>query len=120
VQPALLTAMERLHPQLQQMAGFSFGWCDQHGTPETRAGASGKGIRQALVVLSAEAAGGSAEMALPGAVAVELVHAFSLVHDDIMDGDEKRRHRATLWKPCAACGRCPVRAGRGNCRQRLR
>ncbi|MBV9652358.1 MAG: polyprenyl synthetase family protein [Pseudonocardiales bacterium] len=98
VQPALLTAMERLHPQLQQMAGFSFGWCDQHGTPETRAGTSGKGIRQALAVLSAEAAGGSAEMALPGAVAVELVHAFSLVHDDIMDGDEKRRHRATLWK----------------------
>jgi geranylgeranyl diphosphate synthase, type I len=98
VQPALLTAIDRLPPQLQQMAGFSLGWCDQNGKPEARTGTSGKGIRQALAVLSAEAAGGSAEAALPGAVAVELVHAFSLVHDDIMDGDEKRRHRVTLWK----------------------
>ena len=36
--------------------------------------------------------------ALPGAAAVELVHNFSLIHDDIEDGDEKRRHRATVWK----------------------
>ena len=53
---------------------------------------SGKGVRQALALLSAEAAGGSAEAAMPGAVAVELVHVFTLVHDDIMDGDETRRH----------------------------
>jgi geranylgeranyl diphosphate synthase type I len=98
VQPALHSAIDRLHPRLRQMAGFSFGWCDQKGIPEARAGLSGKGIRQALAVLSAQAAGGPAEVALPGAVAVELVHAFSLVHDDIMDGDEKRRHRITLWK----------------------
>ncbi len=48
--------------------------------------------------MSAEAVGASAEVATPGAVAVELVHAFSLVHDDIMDGDEQRRHRPTVWK----------------------
>lgn len=98
VEPALQAAVERLHPWLQRMAGFSFGWCDLEGTSRAGAGMSGKGIRQTLAVLSAEATGGSAEAAMPGAVAVELVHAFSLVHDDIMDGDETRRHRLTLWK----------------------
>jgi geranylgeranyl diphosphate synthase, type I len=98
VQPAIKATIDRLHPRLQRMAGFSFGWCDQDGTPHDGATTSGKGIRQALAVLSAEAAGGPTEAAIPGAVAVELVHAFSLVHDDIMDGDEKRRHRVTLWK----------------------
>jgi geranylgeranyl diphosphate synthase type I len=94
----LQVAVDRLHPWLRRMAGFSFGWCDLEGTPNAGAGMSGKGVRQALAVLSAEAAGGSADTAMPGAVAVELVHAFSLVHDDIMDGDETRRHRVTLWK----------------------
>ncbi len=98
VLPAMKVAIDRLHPRLRRMAGFSFGWCDVDGTRKRETGMSGKGIRQALAVLSAEAAGGSAEAAIPGAVAVELVHAFSLVHDDIMDGDEERRHRATLWK----------------------
>lgn len=98
VKPALLAAIDRLPAQLAQMAGFFFGWCDQNGIPQARTGTGGKGIRQALAVLSAEAVGGSAEVAVPGAVAVELVHAFSLVHDDIMDGDEQRRHRLALWK----------------------
>ena len=34
---------------------------------------------------------------MPGAVAVELVHNFSLLHDDIIDGDRERRHRPTVW-----------------------
>ena len=98
VEPALQAAVHRLHPWLEQMAGFSFGWCDLVGTPQTGTGLSGKGVRQTLAILSAEAAGNSAHSALPGAVAVELVHAYSLIHDDIMDGDETRRHRMTLWK----------------------
>jgi geranylgeranyl diphosphate synthase type I len=48
-------------------------------------------------VLSAQAAGGPVEPALPSAVAVELVHDFSLLHDDVMDNDTERRHRATAW-----------------------
>ncbi|MGW4568950.1 polyprenyl synthetase family protein [Streptomyces sp. NPDC004561] len=59
---------------------------------------AGKAVRPALALLSAEAVGAPPEIALPGAVAVELVHNFSLVHDDLMDGDEERRHRRTVWK----------------------
>ncbi len=58
----------------------------------------GKRIRPVLVVLACEAAGGSAEAALPAAAALELVHCFSLVHDDLpaLDDDSLRRGRPTL------------------------
>ncbi|MEO1008546.1 MAG: polyprenyl synthetase family protein [Planctomycetota bacterium] len=58
----------------------------------------GKRLRPALAILSAEACGGRTEDALPAAAAVELIHAFSLVHDDLpcMDDDELRRGRPTL------------------------
>ena len=59
--------------------------------------AGGKRIRPVLCLAAAEAAGGSAERALPAAAAVELVHAFSLVHDDLpaLDDDDERRGRAS-------------------------
>jgi len=57
----------------------------------------GKRIRAALVLLAARAAGGEERDALPGAVAIELVHNFSLLHDDLIDGDRQRRHRSTVW-----------------------
>ncbi|HEV3266668.1 MAG TPA: polyprenyl synthetase family protein [Acidimicrobiales bacterium] len=57
----------------------------------------GKRIRAALVLLAARAAGGEEGDALPGAVAIELVHNFSLLHDDLIDGDRQRRHRSTVW-----------------------
>ncbi|MEE2907323.1 MAG: polyprenyl synthetase family protein [Planctomycetota bacterium] len=59
---------------------------------------SGKRIRPVLVILSCEAAGGRAEDALPAAAALELVHCFSLIHDDLpaLDDDSLRRGRATL------------------------
>ncbi|WP_064455611.1 polyprenyl synthetase family protein [Streptomyces hygroscopicus] len=96
VRPALAGTIERLHPWVGEMAAYSFGWCDVGGTPA--GGAGGKGVRQALAVLGAEAAGASGEAAVAGAVAVELVHTFSLLHDDIMDGDQTRRTRPTVWK----------------------
>ncbi|SEK89430.1 polyprenyl synthetase family protein [Nonomuraea pusilla] len=94
--PALREAVSVLHPWGAGMAAFTLGWSDVEGRPHEREG--GKGLRPAIAMLSAEAAGGSAEAALPAAVAVELVHAFSLVHDDIIDHDERRRHREALWK----------------------
>ncbi|MFE7776855.1 polyprenyl synthetase family protein [Streptomyces sp. NPDC057445] len=96
VRPALAQAVGRLHPWPAEMAAFSLGWSDAGGTPA--AGAHGKGVRQALTVLCAEAAGATARDAVVGAVAVELIHTFSLLHDDIMDGDETRRQRPTVWK----------------------
>lgn len=96
VEPALREAVSRLHPQVGRMAAYTFGWCDPSGDPCRSGG--GKGVRPALAVLAAEAVGAPAERAVPGAVAVELVHAFTIVHDDIMDGDERRRDRPTVWK----------------------
>ncbi len=61
------------------------------------AGASGKRMRPLLGLLAYASITGNYEPALPGAAAVELGHNFSLVHDDIEDGDIERRHRATLW-----------------------
>lgn len=96
VAPALRTAVGQLHPWPGHMAAFTLGWCEADGTPRKVPG--GKGLRPAIAVLCGRACGASAEAAVSGAVAVELVHAFSLVHDDIMDGDEERRHRQTVWK----------------------
>lgn len=96
VTPALHAAVDRLHPRVGLAAAFSLGWCDADGSPAE--GSTGKGLRPALAVLSAQAAGASPRAATAAAVAVELVHAFTLVHDDIMDGDERRRHRPSVWR----------------------
>jgi geranylgeranyl diphosphate synthase, type I len=57
----------------------------------------GKRIRPLLGLLAYASIAGDHARALPGAAAVELGHNFSLVHDDIEDGDTERRHRPTLW-----------------------
>lgn len=94
--PVLRAAVERLAPPMDTVAAYHFGWIDAAGRPAD--GDGGKAVRPALALLSAEAAGAPAEVGIPGAVAVELVHNFSLLHDDLMDGDEQRRHRDTVWK----------------------
>ncbi|MFE7651410.1 polyprenyl synthetase family protein [Streptomyces bottropensis] len=96
VRPALREAVGRTHPWVGEMAAYSFGWCEVGGAPAAASG--GKGVRQALAVLGAEAVGAPARAGVPAAVAVELVHAFSLLHDDIMDGDTSRRRRPAVWK----------------------
>jgi geranylgeranyl diphosphate synthase, type I len=60
-------------------------------------GSSGKRMRPLLGLLAYASIAGDYRPALPGAAAVELGHNFSLVHDDIEDGDTERRHRPTLW-----------------------
>ncbi|MDX2757034.1 polyprenyl synthetase family protein [Streptomyces europaeiscabiei] len=98
VRPALLEAVGRTHLWVGEMAAYSFGWCEVGGAPAPTAASGGKGVRQALAVLGAEAVGAPGRAGVPAAVAVELVHAFSLLHDDIMDGDADRRRRPAVWK----------------------
>ncbi|MDJ1131095.1 polyprenyl synthetase family protein [Streptomyces iconiensis] len=94
--PVLRAAVDRLASPMDTVAAYHFGWIDTDGRPSS--GDGGKAVRPALALLSAEAAGAVPETGVPGAVAVELVHNFSLLHDDLMDGDEQRRHRDTVWK----------------------
>lgn len=94
VQPALRAALDRLDPTSRSIAHYHLGWTDLDGNPTS---GGGKAVRPALALLSAEAAGAAPSAGLPGAVAVELVHNFSLLHDDLMDGDTERRHRPTVW-----------------------
>src|SRR6185437_9160407 len=95
VGPATEAALNRLSPRVRRVAAYHYGLADAQGNP-VREG-SGKALRPALSLLSARAAGVSAERGVSAAVAVELVHNFSLLHDDIMDGDTERRHRSTAW-----------------------
>lgn len=74
---------------------YHMGWEDAQGRPEEAA--QGKRVRPLLALMAALAAGGDPAAALPVAAAVELLHNFSLIHDDIEDNSPTRRHRPTLW-----------------------
>jgi geranylgeranyl diphosphate synthase type I len=80
---------------LYRMMGYHMGWLDEYG--EAAEGESGKRIRPTLSLLACEALGGDVKAALPAAAAVELVHNFSLIHDDIQDGNSERHNRPTVW-----------------------
>jgi geranylgeranyl diphosphate synthase type I len=75
---------------------YHFGWEDAEGHRTDSGG--GKLLRPALCLLCAEAVGGDAASALPAAVAIELLHNFSLIHDDIEDHSDTRHGRETLWR----------------------
>jgi geranylgeranyl diphosphate synthase type I len=76
-----------------EMLTYHMGWTGEGSGPD----ATGKRIRPLMVLLCAAACGASWQLALPAAAAVELVHNFSLVHDDIQDNSDKRRGRSTVW-----------------------
>ena len=87
------------HPQLASFYGmmrYHLGWIDESFAP-TRGG-GGKRLRPVLCLLACQATGGDPDQALPAAAAIELVHNFSLVHDDIEDRSHLRRGRPTVWK----------------------
>ena len=76
-----------------EMLTYHMGWTGVGAGPE----ATGKRIRPLLVLLCVSARGANWQFALPAAAAIELVHNFSLVHDDIQDNSSKRRGRDTVW-----------------------
>jgi geranylgeranyl diphosphate synthase type I len=76
-----------------EMLTYHMGWTGEGAGSE----ATGKRIRPLLLLLSASACGADWQSALPAAAAIELVHNFSLVHDDIQDNSDRRRGRPTTW-----------------------
>jgi geranylgeranyl diphosphate synthase type I len=94
IQPAMRKALDRLDPTSRHLCGYHLGFWDADGGPDRP---RGKGVRGVLALLSTQAAGAPAEKGIPAATAVEFVHNFSLLHDDLMDGDRMRRHRPTVW-----------------------
>jgi geranylgeranyl diphosphate synthase type I len=95
ISPALRAAVAGLAADVRLPAEYHLGWVDRDGRPVDAD--SGKNIRAALALLSARAAGADEAVAVPGAVAIELIHNFSLLHDDVIDDDRERRHRPTVW-----------------------
>ncbi|MGH2582872.1 MAG: polyprenyl synthetase family protein [Anaerolineales bacterium] len=89
VQRASSKGQEALHAMLT----YHLGWEGEGAGPR----ATGKRIRPTLLLLCTAAAQDEWHKALPAAAAVELLHNFSLIHDDIQDKSEQRRGRPTLW-----------------------
>ena len=88
VGPALAAAVEPAQPGVRTSPPITWAWTAAGGG-QGAAARAGPAVRPA--------GRGAPERGVPAAVAVELVHNFSLLHDDIMDGDTERRHRPTAW-----------------------
>lgn len=89
--------LQRSEPRrLYEMMEYHLGWLDESLKPAKQY--RGKRFRPTLCLLTYKALAGVYTKALPAAAAIELIHNFSLIHDDIEDMDEERRHRPTLWK----------------------
>jgi geranylgeranyl diphosphate synthase type I len=91
---------ERYRPSSDRFAGmlrYPLGWVATNLRPLERPASAGKRLRSTLCLLICESLCGNHAPALPAASAIELVHNFSLVHDDIQDASPLRRGRPTVW-----------------------
>ncbi len=98
VEKELKSLFLNIPPHLQPfygMIGYHMGWLNEDFSPMPQK--SGKRLRPILCLLACQSAGGDPNDALPAAAALELIHNFSLVHDDIQDNSATRRHRKTVW-----------------------
>src|SRR5712692_5339199 len=86
---------------LYGMQRYHLGWASagfEPLSPDEARRYGGKKLRGVLCLLASEAAGGAPGTAVPAAAAVEFIHNFSLIHDDLEDEDPERRHRPTVWR----------------------
>ncbi|MBE3096665.1 MAG: polyprenyl synthetase family protein [Planctomycetes bacterium] len=95
VDAELRAVFEGYSSPLYDMLRYHLGWMTQEG--EAGNGSAGKGLRSTLCLLACESLGADRRPALPAAATIDLVHNYSLIHDDIQDGDVERRHRPTVW-----------------------
>lgn len=95
VNDGLVRAIGEERAPVYDMLRYHLGWIDEQGNAIEAN--SGKAVRPSLCLFSCEAVGGAWRQALPAAVAIEMIHNFSLIHDDMQDGDTERRHRSTVW-----------------------
>ena len=96
VRVELESVLDTCPPSLRNILRYHMGWRDKQGRPSR--GESGKFVRSTLCLLSCRAVSGDTAQIMPAAAAVELIHNFSLIHDDIEDASAERHHRPTVWK----------------------
>ena len=84
---------------------YHLGWVDRNGVPAGSSLTQGKALRPTLCLFACEALAADTDRAIPAAAALELIHNFSLIHDDIQDQDLERRHQPTVWSLWASHGR---------------
>ena len=82
---------------LYTLLRYHLGWVNQQGLPQETPLSQGKALRPILCLFACEALEGDLSWAMPTAAALELIHNFSLIHDDIQDQDLERRHQPTVW-----------------------
>ena len=80
-----------------RLVRYHLGWIDQQGNALDTFVTQGKALRPTLCLFACDALADDYSRALPAAVALELIHNFSLIHDDIQDQDVERRHQPTVW-----------------------
>ncbi len=101
IEEELKKNIQELSPKYKGMYDqmrYFFGWQDEEGKPVDDRKAQGKRFRPTLCLLVCESICGRYKQALSAAAAIELFHNFTLIHDDIEDHDEYRRHKKTVWK----------------------
>jgi geranylgeranyl diphosphate synthase type I len=98
---AAVEQIDGFAPLLGKMVRFHLGWIETDGaftSLDVRRVIQGKRIRPYLTFLTAESLGTTPSHVAPIAAAIELLHNFTLIHDDIQDRSPNRRHRATVWR----------------------
>lgn len=89
---------DRAPARFYRLLTYHLGQTDLEGISRGGGASAGKLLRPTLCVLACAAVGGDPDHAIPAAAAIELIHSFTLLHDDIQDRSAERRHRPTVWR----------------------